>query len=590
MIQFSRTAGCGEVNKSHVGTVITLAGWVQRRRDHGGLIFVDLRDRSGLMQIIIDAQVSAVAHEIGSHIRAEYVVTVTGTVVERSAGTVNVAMATGAYELQVHTITVLNSAKALPFTLDDADHVDEELRLTYRYLDLRRPVMIEKLRLRHEIIFACRRVLHDEGFFEIETPILTKNTAEGAREFLVPSRMHKGNWYALPQSPQLYKQLLMAGGIERYFQVARCFRDEDLRADRQPEFTQLDLEMSFVNEIDIQTVIERLLASVLKTVLHKELMIPLPRMTYAEAFHTYGSDKPDLRYGLPIHALSSVFAGTPLAVLRNSMARGEEIGGLLIPQSTFSRNELDKWMTRAQELGAKGMIWIRLRDVGSCESPISKYLPESFYAEVKQYIPSAQPGDILFVIAGPYEATWTQLGRLRIQLAEQLQLVDSDEFRWLWITDFPLLEYDAQARRWVSKHHPFTAPQVGWEQQSPEVIKARSYDLVLNGIELGGGSIRIHNAAMQSNIFEFLGFNEGDMHDHFGFLLEAQELGFPPHGGIALGLDRLVMLLTGSTSIREVIAFPKTQRGNDPLMQAPTPVAAGKLTEYGITVRRTERL
>jgi aspartyl-tRNA synthetase len=582
MTKFARTISCGLVTESMAQSTVTVVGWVHRRRDHGSLVFIDLRDRSGMVQIIVSAAFGKDAHDRAEAIRSEYVLSVTGKVVHRAAGTVNAEMFTGSVEIQAAEIVILNTAKTLPFPLDEAEHVDEELRLQYRYLDLRRPQMLERLRIRHQFILAVRNQLDSEGFYEVETPILTKNTAEGAREFLVPSRQHKGSFYALPQSPQLYKQLLMAGGIEKYFQIARCFRDEDLRADRQPEFTQFDLEMSFVAEEDIQGVIERLVQHAVQTVFKQEVKLPLPRMKYDEAFSSYGSDKPDLRFGMKIHQVTSLFAATELQFLRTVLTKGGEIGALHLSGQSLSRAALDAWVDRAKAIGAQGMIWVRLRAQGACESPIAKFLPTDFFEQLQKLMPDVREGDILFMIAGNYRDAWTQLGRLRLPLGEAYQLIPHGELNWLWVTDFPLLEYNAEKQRWVSAHHPFTSPQAGWETQEPVHMKARSYDLVLNGIELGSGSIRIHDAATQRKVFDLLGLDADDMKGHFGFLLEAQELGFPPHGGIALGIDRLVMLLTGCPSIREVIAFPKPQSGFDPLMQAPTRVAPQKLAEYGL--------
>jgi aspartyl-tRNA synthetase len=575
---FERTTGCGQVNQEYLHKTITLAGWVNKRRDHGGLIFIDLRDRTGLMQIVFSPDISATAHDIAHELRSEYVICVTGKIVERTPGTINHEIATGSFELQVDKLEILNKAKTLPFSLEEADCVDEELRLKYRYIDLRRPEMHHKLALRHKLIAAIREFLNNSEFYEIETPILTKNTAEGAREFLVPSRIHEGDFYALPQSPQLYKQILMAAGMERYYQIARCFRDEDLRADRQPEFTQLDLEMSFVTECDIQNTIEKLFKYLFSKLFEKNIELPLQRMTYHEAFSTYGSDKPDLRFDMPIYDITQVFAGTELSFLKTVLDKGGSIGAVHVEQYPFSRSELEHWVSQALKNGAKGLVWIRFKENGELEAPIAKFLPACFFEQLKKYIPRLSAGDTIFLVAGDYKHSWTQLGKLRLQLALSLDIIPKDNIKLLWVTDFPLLEYDDQAKRWSSVHHPFTSPQAGWEEQQPADMKAR----VFNGVEVGGGSIRIHDPIIQSKIFDFLGLSKQETQAHFGFLLEAQELGFPPHGGIALGIDRLVMLLLGCQSIREVIAFPKTQSGADPMMQAPTPVSQSKLADYGL--------
>jgi len=583
---FKRTLPCGKVDQSYLNKSITLCGWVNKRRDHGGLIFIDLRDRSGLMQVVLNPEFSKEAHAQAHELRSEYVISVTGLVVQRAPGTVNSELPTGKFELQVTALTILNKAKPLPFALEEAGNVEEELRLKYRYLDLRRPEMRENLRLRHDIIFAMREFFNKAEFFEVETPVLTKNTAEGAREFLVPSRMHQGSFYALPQSPQLYKQLLMAGGIEKYFQIARCFRDEDLRADRQPEFTQLDIEMSFVEEGDIQTLIENLFQYLFKKLFNKDIALPLPRMTYQEAFHTYGSDKPDLRFGNKIHDITSVFATTELSFLKAVLKNGGRVGVFAVSDHIFSRSELENWVATALKNGAKGLIWLKYNIDGTLDAPVAKFLPHDFIDQLKEYMPSIKLGDTLFIIAGDYKDAWEHLGRLRLQIAKDLKRIPHDKMSLFWVTDFPLLAYDKENKGWASVHHPFTSPQAGWEQQKPEDIKARSYDIVMNGIELGGGSIRIHNPEVQKKIFDFLGFDVKTMREHFGFLLEAQELGFPPHGGIALGIDRFVMLLLDCESIREVIAFPKTARGIDPLMEAPTPVSEKKLKDYGIIIKK----
>lgn len=577
-----RTIGCGLVGSDLLSKKICLFGWVHRRRDHGGLIFIDLRDRSGLMQLVFNPDFSKSAHDTAHQLRSEYVIAVCGTVVERTPETVNNELPTGKYELQVDTLEVLNKAKAIPFMLDEAAQVDEELRLKYRYLDLRRPEMRKKFELRNNVIFAMREFFHNDDFYEIETPILTKNTPEGAREFLVPSRMHGGSFYAMPQSPQLYKQLLMASGMEKYFQVARCFRDEDLRSDRQPEFTQLDVEMSFVKEEQVMSATERMLAYMYKKALGKDISIPFARMPYDEAFAQYGSDKPDVRFDLKIQDCTSLFETTELKFMRSILEKGGKIGALHVEGRQFSRGELDKWVSRATELGAKGLVYIHVKDTDKLESPISKFLPSNFLEQARALFPTIAQGSTLFLVAGPYKDSWEVLGRLRLEVANQLELIPKDTDAFIWITDFPLFEYDDQTKQWNAVHHPFTSPKEGWEDLEPAQMKARAYDIVLNGVELGGGSIRIHKPEMQRKIFELLGLDAQKMQDKFGFLLEAQELGFPPHGGIALGLDRLIMLMTRSQSIREVIAFPKTQRGNDPLMESPTRVDEKQLREYGL--------
>ena len=579
---FERTTSCALVEKTLLGKIIHLSGWVHRRRDHGGLIFIDLRDRSGIMQIVFNPDFDKTAHEAAGSLRSEYVVSVTGTVVERTPETINKEMPTGKWELQIKKLVVHNSSKTPPFILDEADKVDEELRLRYRYMDLRRPVMRDRLALRNKVVFAMREFLQSDDFYEIETPILTKNTPEGAREFLVPSRLHHGSFYALPQSPQLYKQLLMAGGMERYFQVARCFRDEDLRADRQPEFTQLDIEMSFVKEGDIQSVIEHLFQFLFKKLYKTDLAIPFPRMTYDQAFSLYGSDKPDLRFELKIHDSTSLFATTELSFLQAVLKKGGKIGGLHIANAPFSRSELNAWTEKAQKLGAKGLLWIRFKEDGTIESPVAKFLPETFLSDVKKIFSDAAAGSVLFLIAGQYHDAWTLLGRLRLALANAMDIIPKNKLNFSWIVDFPLFEYDKDAKRWDAVHHPFTSPKDGWEKQEPEQMKARAYDIVLNGVELGGGSIRIHDSAKQSKVFDLLGLSKEQVEKKFGFLLEAQTLGFPPHGGIALGVDRLIMLLSGASSIRDVIAFPKTQRGYDLMMNAPTKVEEEKLQDYGL--------
>jgi aspartyl-tRNA synthetase len=577
-----RTTYCGLVDQPLVGKEITLLGWVHRRRDHGGLIFIDLRDREGLMQVVFNADFDPEAHKLAHSLRSEFVIAVTGQVVQRDGKLINEAMKTGAYEMQVKHLEILNKSVPLPFMINENVEIEEEVRLTYRYLDLRRLEMFEKFRLRSEVAFFVREYFRSQGFLEVETPILTKNTPEGAREYLVPSRVHPQQFYALPQSPQMYKQLLMASGFDRYFQIARCFRDEDLRADRQPEFTQIDVEMSFINEEDIMGVIEKLLSDLFKKVAGIDIAGKFERITYDHAFAHYGSDKPDLRYDLKIQNLSALFEKTELKFLQTVLMQGGKIGALHVSQKDFSRSELDGWVSKALLLGAKGLLWIRFNEQGQAESPVAKFLPENFLTQVQTIIPSAQAGDTLFLIAGEYQQAWTLLGRLRCTLAAELGLINPKEFKFCWVTDFPLFEYDKDSKTWNSVHHPFTSPQSGWEEKQLGEIKARAYDVVLNGYELGGGSIRISNIDFQKKMFAFLGLDEAKMQEKFGALLGALEMGCPPHGGLALGLDRIVMLMTQSESIRDVIAFPKTQKAHDALMKAPGPVEEKDLAIYGL--------
>ena len=586
---FKRTISCGLVNDSFLNKTINLCGWVNKRRDHGGLIFIDLRDRSGLIQLVFNPDFSADIHKLAHSLRSEDVISIEGVVINRSPETVNKEMSTGKLEVQVNNLNILNKViKNLPFTLEEAEKVEEELRLKYRYIDLRREKVRKKFELRNNIIFTMRDFLHHIGFYEVETPILTKNTREGAREFLVPSRIHPRSFYALPQSPQLYKQILMAGGFEKYFQVARCFRDEDLRADRQPEFTQLDLEMSFVNESDVQSIIEGLLHNIFKKIFNVTLNLPLPRMAYKQAFDEYGVDKPDLRFGLQIKDYSSLFTGSEVKFLKSVLDQNGKIGGILVQEKIFTRSELDILVEKSLTFGAKGLLWIRFNENDQPESPIAKFLEQDFFEKLKTLVPGIKNTDTLFLIAGQYDEAWPVLGRLRLELGHSLNLINKDELNFVWIVDFPMFEYDKEGKKWMATHHPFTSPQDGWQNLELKDIKARAYDIVLNGVELGGGSIRIHQKEVQEKIFDIIGIDKDAAQKEFGFLLEAQELGFPPHGGIALGLDRFVMLLTGSESIREVIAFPKTARGYDPMMEAPTQVNESKLKDYGLIFSQTK--
>lgn len=582
---FERTIGCGLISEELLDKEIVLVGWVNKRRDHGGLIFIDLRDRTGIMQIVFNPKISEETHKMAHNLRSEFVISVSGKVVLRDAQTINPDIPTGKFELQAEELTILNKSQTLPFSLDET--IDEELRFKYRYLDLRRPEMLNNIAMRHKLIFAIREFMDKEGFYEVETPILTKNTAEGAREFLVPSRFYKGSFFALPQSPQLYKELLMAGGIEKYFQIAKCFRDEDLRADRQPEFTQFDMEMSFVNEPDVQSITERLLKYVFKKIFNIDLEIPLPRMNFDDAFNLYGSDKPDLRCELVINDLTKLFLDAEISFIQNVIKNGGKVGALHIKQHQFTRSELDYWVNQMMKDGAKGLLWIRYSKEKVLESPVAKFLPEDFFERVKSILPAFNYADTLFLVVDKYKTAWTHLGRLRLQLAEKLNLFD-ECIKLLWVTDFPLFEYDEEKKEWQSVLHPFTAPQVGWESLEKSKMKSRGYDIIFNGVELGGGSIRIHDANLQKKIFELLGFGKDEIEHQFGFLLKAMQLGFPPLGGIALGIDRLLMILLNCKSIREVIAFPKTQSGYDPLMDAPTKISDKKLKDYGLKLLKDE--
>ncbi len=577
-----RTHTCGEVQEKLIGEVIIINGWVANRRDHGGLIFVDVRDRTGVVQVVFDSKNGKEIHERAESLRSEFVIAVEGIVLARPEGRINDAMQTGTIEIQANVLEIFNTSKTLPFSLDE-DDIDEELRLKYRYLDLRRNVMQQNVAMRSMIFFMMRKFLIEHAFLEIETPLLTKNTPGGAREFLVPSRIYPGNFYALPQSPQIYKQLLMAAGLDRYFQIARCFRDEDLRADRQPEFTQLDLEMSFVEADNICDVIEQMLEFLFKELFKIELKLPFLMISYAEAFNKFGSDKPDLRYGMTIFDVSSLFKETKLTFLESVLVQGGKIGALRV-EKRFTRSELESWVQKAQQLGSKGLLYIHFSHDGKIDSPAAKFLPSDIFEQCKKIMPDLTLGDTIFIVAGAYEEAWTILGKLRNIFAAHLDLIPINTLSFAWIVDFPLFEKGEKEGEWKSAHHPFTAPQEGWENLEPGQMKAQAYDLVCNGSEIGGGSIRIYDKKMQHKIFEILGLSQEEIQAKFGFFLEAQEYGFPPSGGIALGLDRLLMILCGAPSIREVIAFPKTQKGYDAMMQSPTPITPSVLKEYGISI------
>jgi aspartyl-tRNA synthetase len=580
-----RTDLAGALREPDVGRTVVICGWVHGRRDHGGIVFLDVRDRAGLVQVVCDPSASPDAHARASHLRLEYVVGVRGVVRHRPAETVNPDLPTGTIEIVAERLGVLNTSRPPPFPVDDAAEISEPHRLKYRYLDLRRPAMQERLRLRHEVVRRVREHLHGEGFIEVETPMLTRSTPEGARDYLVPSRVQRGSFYALPQSPQLFKQILMVAGVDRYYQIARCFRDEDLRADRQPEFTQVDLEMSFVTRTDVMGVVEPLIADLFSAVRGRETPRPFPVMSYADAMLRYGTDRPDLRVELELADFSACFAGTSFRVFADALARGDRVRGLVAPGggATLSRRELDDLVGFATAEGAGGLTWIRIGSDG-WQSPAVKFLGEG-ERERLTAAGGLVTGDLLVLLAEPDARAAAILSQLRVRLGERLGRVTPGADRFLWVVDFPLLERDEDAGRYTAIHHPFTAPHdddLERLEREPLAVRAQAYDLVLNGIELGGGSVRIHRPDVQARVLALLGMSESEAHARFGFLLEALSYGAPPHGGLALGLDRLVMLLAGAESIREVIAFPKTQRAACPLTDAPTPVDPLQLRELGI--------
>ena len=582
-----RTVYCGLVTEELVGKEITLHGWVQKRRDHGGVIFIDLRDREGVMQVVFNPQHNQAAFEIADTLRPEYVIEVTGTVALRGEGLANPNLKTGTMELEVHDVELLAKAKTPPIYIEDDKVASDELRMKYRYLDMRRKPVLENLRLRHKTTRAIREYLDTEGFIDVETPYLAKSTPEGARDYLVPSRVHEGSFYALPQSPQTFKQLLMGGGLDRYYQIVRCFRDEDLRGDRQPEFTQVDIETSFLSAEEIQEMMEGLLKKVMKDTLGVEVTTPFPRLSFAEAMSRYGNDKPDTRFALELIDVADIVKDSDLKVFSTVVENGGHVKALNLKglADEYSRKDADSLAQFVAKYGAKGLAWLKVEEDG-LKGPIAKFLVNQETALRERL--DAEVGDIIFFCADKPSVVAQSLSELRLHFGRKHELIDQSKFNFLWVVDWPLLEYDEDANRYVAMHHPFTRPvneDFNALLEDPAAAKAQAYDIVLNGYELGGGSLRIYRRDMQEAMFNVLGFTKESAQEQFGFLMDALDYGFPPHGGIALGLDRLVMLLAGEDNIREVIAFPKNGSAMDTMTQAPSPVSEQQLQELSLKIR-----
>ncbi|HEY4567508.1 MAG TPA: aspartate--tRNA ligase [Savagea sp.] len=580
-----RTHYCGQLTKDQIGETVTLQGWVQRRRDLGEIIFIDLRDRTGIVQTVFNPDFSKEALDIADSLRNEFVVEMTGTVIERDDAQKNEKIKTGDIEVQVNEVAIINKAKNPPFMIEDQTDVGEDVRLKYRYLDLRRPELANVFKLRSDVTRTVRNFLADEGFLEVETPILTKSTPEGARDYLVPSRVHDGEFYALPQSPQLFKQLLMVSGFDRYFQIARCFRDEDLRADRQPEFTQIDMEMSFMSLDDILELNERLMKKMMKDVKGIDIEIPFQRMPYDEAMARFGSDKPDTRFAMELVDMADAIADSSFKVFTGTVAKGGQVKAINVKGGAedYTRKEIDGLTEFVARYGAKGLAWIKVTDEGFT-GPIAKFFDEDDQAKMTEAA-DVEAGDLLLFVADTPKVVADALGALRVKLGKERGLIDESVFNFLWVVDWPLFEYDEEAKRYVAAHHPFTRPQdVDVLVNNPEEARAEAYDLVLNGYELGGGSLRIYERDVQEKMFQALGFTEEQAREQFGFLLDAFEYGTPPHGGIAFGLDRIVMILSGSTNLRDTIAFPKTASASCLLTNAPGVVSEAQLRELKLQV------
>ena len=591
MLGFKRSHYCCDVNETMTGSSVTVMGWVQRRRDLGQLIFIALRDRTGIVQVVIDQNAEAELFKKAETVRSEFVLAVKGTVALRTPENINENMKTGKIEIIAEEMKILSESETTPFQVEDNINVNDELRLKYRYIDLRRPSIFKNIKLRHEVVSTVRNFLSDEGFLEVETPMLTKSTPEGARDYLVPSRVHPGNFYALPQSPQLFKQLLMVSGIDRYYQIARCFRDEDLRADRQPEFTQIDMELSFIDLDEILDINERLIKKVFKDNLGVDVQTPFKRMTWKEGMERFGSDKPDTRFGMELKNISDIVAGTDFVVFKNALENGGSVRAINAEGcGHFPRKQIDSLVEFVKTYKAKGLAWIVVNNDGSIKSQIAKFFTEEKMAEIVKAM-DGKPGDLILICADKNKVVFDALGALRLEMARRLDLTRPDDYHFLWITEFPMFEWDEEEGRWSAEHHPFTSPMdedLDLIETDPGKMRAKAYDMVLNGVELGGGRISINRRDIQQKIFNLLGFTDEQAQERFGFLLDAFKYGVPPHGGLAFGLDRMIMLMAGASTIRDVIAFPKVKDASCLLTDAPNYVDQKQLDELSIAINIKE--